>query len=49
LIHEHIEAALREEETAGEVAVRNVLERLGPPEEIVEAGARAGGRPAAHG
>ena len=28
---------LREEEAAGEVAVRNVLERLGPPEEIVEA------------
>jgi HAAS len=36
-IREHIEAALREEEAAGEVAVRNVLERLGPPEEIVEA------------
>jgi hypothetical protein len=36
-IGEHIEAALREEEAAGEVAVRNVLERLGPPEEIVEA------------
>ncbi len=36
-IREHIEAALRQEETANEVAVRNVLERLGPPEEIVEA------------
>ena len=36
-IREHIEAALREEDAAGEVAVRNVLERLGPPEEIVEA------------
>lgn len=36
-IREHIEAALCEEEAAGEVAVRNVLERLGPPEEIVEA------------
>jgi hypothetical protein len=36
-IREHIEAALREEEAAGEVAVRNVLVRLGPPEEIVEA------------
>jgi hypothetical protein len=36
-IREHIEAALREEEAVGEVAVRNVLERLGPPEEIVEA------------
>jgi flagellar basal body-associated protein FliL len=32
-IREHIEAALREEDAAGEVAVRNVLERLGPPEE----------------
>ena len=36
-IREHIEAALREEEAVSEVAVRNVLERLGPPEEIVEA------------
>ena len=36
-IREHIETALREEEAADEVAVRNVLERLGPPEEIVEA------------
>jgi len=36
-IREHIETALREEEAASEVAVRNVLERLGPPEEIVEA------------
>ena len=36
-IREHIEAALREEEAASEVAVRNVLERLGPPEEIVDA------------
>jgi heme A synthase len=36
-IREHIETALGEEEAAGEVAVRNVLERLGPPEEIVEA------------
>ena len=33
----HIEAALRQEDTANEAAVRNVLERLGPPEEIVEA------------
>ena len=30
-IREHIEAALREEDTAGEVAVRNVLDRLGHP------------------
>ena len=36
-IREHIETALREEQAADEVAVRNVLERLGPPEEIVEA------------
>ena len=36
-IREHIEAALREEDAAGEAAVRNVLERLGPPEEIVDA------------
>jgi hypothetical protein len=36
-IREHIEAALRQEDVANEVAVRNVLERLGPPEEIVDA------------
>jgi hypothetical protein len=36
-IRGHIETALREEEAAGEAAVRNVLDRLGPPEEIVEA------------
>ena len=36
-IRGHIEAALREEQTAGEAAVRNVLDRLGSPEEIVEA------------
>ena len=36
-IREHIQAALREEDEAGEAAVRNVLERLGAPEEIVEA------------
>jgi hypothetical protein len=36
-IRGHIEAALREEDTANEVAVRNILERLGPPEEIVDA------------
>ena len=39
-IEEHIEAALREGGAGDEVAVRNVLERLGPPEEIAaEAGA----------
>jgi hypothetical protein len=36
-IREHIETALRQEDAANEVAVRNVLERLGPPEEIVDA------------
>ena len=36
-IREHIEMALRQEQAAGEAAVRNVLDRLGPPEEIVEA------------
>ena len=36
-IRGHIETALREEQSAGEAAVRNVLDRLGPPEEIVEA------------
>ena len=36
-IRAHIEAALREEQATGEAAVRNVLDRLGPPEEIVEA------------
>jgi predicted DNA-binding protein len=36
-IREHIEAALQEQEAAGEAAVRNILERLGRPEEIVAA------------
>jgi hypothetical protein len=36
-IREHIEAALGQESDSGEVAVRNVLERLGSPEEIVDA------------
>jgi hypothetical protein len=36
-IREHIEAALREDGETDEVAVRNVLERLGRPEEIVAA------------
>jgi hypothetical protein len=36
-IRGHIETALRQEQTAGEAAVRNVLDRLGPPEDIVEA------------
>jgi hypothetical protein len=39
-IEEHIEAALREGGARQEAAVRNVLERLGPPDEIAaEAGA----------
>ena len=33
----HIDTALRQEQAAGEAAVRNVLDRLGPPEDIVEA------------
>jgi hypothetical protein len=33
-IREHIDSALRAADTADEVAVRNVLERLGPPEDI---------------
>jgi hypothetical protein len=36
-IRGHIETALRQEQAAGEAAVRNVLDRLGTPEEIVEA------------
>jgi uncharacterized membrane protein len=36
-IGEHIDAALAEEPTRNEVAVRNVLERLGQPEDIVAA------------
>ena len=36
-IRGHIETALSQENAAGEAAVRNVLDRLGPPEEIVEA------------
>ena len=36
-IREHIEAALRQEDAASEVAIGNVLERLGPPEETIDA------------
>ena len=36
-IRAHIDVALREDEATSEVDVRNVLERLGPPEDIVEA------------
>jgi uncharacterized membrane protein len=36
-IRGHIDTALGQEQAAGEAAVRNVLDRLGPPEDIVEA------------
>jgi len=36
-IRGHIDTALRQEPAAGEAAVRNVLDRLGRPEDIVEA------------
>jgi sulfur carrier protein ThiS len=36
-VREHIDAALTEAGRTDEVTVRNVLERLGPPEEIVAA------------
>jgi hypothetical protein len=36
-IRGHIETALAQEQATGEAAVRNLLDRLGPPEEIVEA------------
>lgn len=36
-IREHLEAALADADADDEVAVRNALERLGPPEEIVRA------------
>lgn len=36
-IRGHIDTATREGPTTGEAAVRNVLDRLGPPEDIVEA------------
>jgi Domain of unknown function (DUF4190) len=36
-IREHLQEALRQAPASDEAAVRNVLERLGPPEEIVAA------------
>ena len=36
-IRAHIDTALRQEKAGGEAAVRNVLDRLGPPEEIIGA------------
>ena len=44
-VREHIEAALREAGRSDEVTVRNVLERLGRPEEIVAAEAEPGEAP----
>lgn len=41
-VREHIDAALREAGSRDEVTVRNVLERLGAPEEIVAAEAESG-------
>jgi len=46
-VREHIETALAEAGQRDEVTVRNVLERLGLPEEIVAAEAEAGGAAAA--
>jgi uncharacterized membrane protein len=48
-VRDHIDAALSEAGTRDEVTVRNVLERLGQPEEIVSAEAeiQAGGTDAA--
>jgi uncharacterized membrane protein len=45
-VHEHIESALAEAGTRDEVTARNVLERLGAPEEIVAAETGSGGEPA---
>ena len=45
-VREHIETALAEAGRRDEVTVRNVLERLGPPEEIVAAETEPGSEPA---
>jgi uncharacterized membrane protein len=44
-VREHIDAALTEAGARDEVTVRNVLERLGPPEEIVAAEADGAATP----
>lgn len=44
-VHDHIESALTEAGTRDEVTARNVLERLGDPEEIVAAEAGSGATP----
>jgi uncharacterized membrane protein len=43
-VRDHIDAALAETGRSDEVTVRNVLERLGPPEEIVAAEGGQSGR-----
>jgi hypothetical protein len=45
-IEEHVDAALAESEARDEAAVRNALERLGPPEEIAAAADPQPPRPA---
>ena len=45
-IREHIDSALRDEDRTDEAAVRNVLDRLGAPEEIAEAAGSAADPPA---
>jgi hypothetical protein len=44
-VREHIDAALREAGRSDEVTIRNVLERLGRPEEIVAAESEPGAAP----
>lgn len=44
-MRQHIEMALTEAGARDEVTVRNVLDRLGPPDEIVEAERQVDGRP----
>ena len=46
-VKQHIEMALAEAGARDEVTVRNVLDRLGPPDEIVDAERQVDGRPPA--
>jgi hypothetical protein len=48
-VREHIETALAQAGSRDETTVRNVLERLGPPEEIVAAEVEPGSAPDAAG
>lgn len=48
-IREHVDEALRSTGPVDEVAVRNVLERLGPPDEIVDAAGDRTGLPPERG